>query len=81
VIKTGRQIVEKKQINFPERFSKQLDAIKQQYNRLGAQVSSVIINKDLLTPGTIGLPHAMFCQGILQKFTTKTHCVKKIQME
>ncbi|XP_064628408.1 dystrophin-like isoform X4 [Lineus longissimus] len=39
VIKTGRQIVEKKQIGFPERFSKQLDAIKQQYNRLGAQVT------------------------------------------
>ena len=38
VIKTGRQIVEKKQVDFPDKLSKQLDAIKQQYNVIGAQV-------------------------------------------
>lgn len=38
VIKTGRQIVEKKQVEFPDKLSKQLDAIKQQYNDLGSQV-------------------------------------------
>ncbi|KAL3882693.1 hypothetical protein ACJMK2_029006, partial [Sinanodonta woodiana] len=39
VIKTGRQIVEKKQVDFPDKLSKQLDAIKQQYNKIGAQVT------------------------------------------
>lgn len=38
VLKTGRQIVERKQVDFPEKLSKQLDAIKQLYNDLGAQV-------------------------------------------
>ena len=40
VIKTGRHIVEKKQVDFPDKLSKQLDAIKQQYNVIGAQVCS-----------------------------------------
>ena len=38
VIKTGRQIVEKKQVDFPGTLTSQIDAIKQQYNRLGTQV-------------------------------------------
>ena len=38
VIKTGRQIVEKKQVDFPDKLNKQLDALKQQYNVIGAQV-------------------------------------------
>ena len=38
VIKTGRHVVEKKQVDFPDTLNKQLDAIKQQYNDLGAQV-------------------------------------------
>jgi len=38
VIKTGRGIVEKRQVDFPDRLSKQLDALKQQYNVIGAQV-------------------------------------------
>ena len=39
VIKNGRQVVEKKQVDFPDKLSAQLDAIKQQYNDLGASVS------------------------------------------
>ena len=39
VIKTGRQVVEKKQVDFPDKLNAQLDAMKQQYNELGAQVS------------------------------------------
>lgn len=39
VIKTGRHIVEKKQVDFPDKLSKTLDALKQQFNVLGAQVS------------------------------------------
>uniref|UniRef100_A0A2C9KMX3 Dystrophin n=1 Tax=Biomphalaria glabrata TaxID=6526 RepID=A0A2C9KMX3_BIOGL len=38
VLKTGRQIVERKQVDFPDSLSKQLDAIKQLYNELGAQI-------------------------------------------
>jgi dystrophin len=38
VIKTGRQVVDKKQVDFPDKLSQQLDAIKQQYNDMGAQV-------------------------------------------
>ena len=38
VIKNGRQVVEKKQVDFPDKLSAQLDAIKQQYNDLGASV-------------------------------------------
>ncbi|KAK3712445.1 hypothetical protein RRG08_002775 [Elysia crispata] len=38
VLKTGRQIVERKQVDFPESLGKQLDAIKQLYNELGAQI-------------------------------------------
>ncbi|XP_067674722.1 dystrophin-like isoform X3 [Haliotis asinina] len=39
VIKAGRHVVEKKQVDFPDKLNKQLDAIKQQYNDLGAQVT------------------------------------------
>mgnify|MGYP000187101139 CR=1 FL=1 len=39
VIKTGRQIAEKKQVEFPEKLNQQMDALKQQYNDLGGQVS------------------------------------------
>ncbi len=38
VIKTGRQVVERKQVDFPDKLSAQVDAIKQQYNDLGASV-------------------------------------------
>jgi len=38
VIKTGRQIVEKKQVDNTEQLSSQIDAIKLLYNELGAQV-------------------------------------------
>ncbi|GFN77850.1 dystrophin [Plakobranchus ocellatus] len=38
VLKTGRQIVERKQVDFPDSLGKQLDAIKQLYNELGAQI-------------------------------------------
>ena len=38
VIKTGRQVVDKKQVDFPEKLSAQLDAIKLQYNEMGVQV-------------------------------------------
>ena len=44
VIKTGRHIVEKKQVDFPDKLSKQLDAIKQQYNVIGAQVCISILS-------------------------------------
>ena len=37
MIKTGRHIVEKKQVDFPDKLSKQLDAIKQR-NVISAQV-------------------------------------------
>ena len=39
VIKTGRQVVEKKQVDFPDKLSAQLDAIKLQFNELGTQVT------------------------------------------
>lgn len=38
VIKVGRQVVEKKQVDFPNKLNSQIDAIKLQYNELGAQV-------------------------------------------
>lgn len=38
VIKTGRQIAEKQQVEFPEKLNQQMDALKQQYNDLGGQV-------------------------------------------
>lgn len=43
VIKTGRQIVEKKQVGFPDQLNAQIDAIKHQYNKLGTQVIQVFI--------------------------------------
>jgi len=39
VIKTGRQVVERKQVDFPNKLNSQIDAVKQQYNELGAQVT------------------------------------------
>ncbi|KAL8560190.1 hypothetical protein ACOMHN_021684 [Nucella lapillus] len=39
VIKTGRQVVEHRQVDFPDKLGQQLDAIKQLYNDLGAQVT------------------------------------------
>ena len=38
VIKTGRQIVEKKQVDQPDQLNTQIDAVKLLYNELGAQV-------------------------------------------
>ena len=38
VIKTGRQVVDKKQVDFPDKLGAQIDGIKQQYNALGQQV-------------------------------------------
>ena len=38
VIKTGRQIVDKKQVDQPDQLSTQIDAVKLLYNELGAQV-------------------------------------------
>ena len=38
VIKTGRQVVERKQVPFPNKLSSQIDGIKQLYNELGQQV-------------------------------------------
>ncbi|XP_076466610.1 dystrophin-like isoform X3 [Babylonia areolata] len=46
VIKTGRQVVERKQVDFPDKLNKQLDAIKQLYNDLGAQVTQNKANLD-----------------------------------
>ena len=43
VIKTGRQVVDKKQVDFPDKLNAQLDVMKQQYNELGAQVSVGLI--------------------------------------
>ena len=43
VIKNGRQVVEKKQVDFPDKLSAQLDSIKQQYNDLGASVRTCIV--------------------------------------
>lgn len=40
VLKTGRQVVEKKQVDFPDKLNKILDALKQQYNHLGGLVSN-----------------------------------------
>jgi len=39
VIRTGRQVVDRKQVDFPNKLSSQIDAVKQQYNDLGAQVN------------------------------------------
>ena len=38
VIKTGRQVVDKRQVDFPDKLNAQIDGIKQQYNELGQQV-------------------------------------------
>jgi len=44
VVKTGRQVVERKQVDFPGVLTSQIDAIKQQFNDLGAQVCSSVAN-------------------------------------
>ena len=38
VIKTGRQVVERRQVDFPDTLNAQIDGIKQLYNQLGQQV-------------------------------------------
>lgn len=43
VIKTGRQIVEMKEVGFPNQLNTQIDAIKHQYNKLGTQVIQVFL--------------------------------------
>lgn len=42
VIKSGRQIVEKQQVEFPDKLNQQMDALKQQYNDLGGQVGLTV---------------------------------------
>jgi len=42
VVKTGRQVVERKQVDFPAVLTSQIDAIKQHFNDLGAQVAAII---------------------------------------
>jgi len=39
VIKTGRQLVDKRQVDFPRRVSQTLDALKSNYNRLGSLIT------------------------------------------
>lgn len=39
MIKTGRQLVDKRQVDFPRRVNQTLDAIKKLYNKLGALIS------------------------------------------
>ncbi|XP_061169275.1 dystrophin-like isoform X1 [Saccostrea echinata] len=60
VIKTGRQIVEKQQVEFPDKLNKQMDALKQQYNDLGGQV----------TKGKSSLEKALKLAKKLKKETT-----------
>ncbi|XP_078330229.1 dystrophin-like isoform X4 [Crassostrea virginica] len=60
VIKTGRQIAEKKQVEFPEKLNQQMDALKQQYNDLGGQV----------TKGKSSLEKALKLAKKLKKETT-----------
>ena len=38
VIRTGRHVVEKNQVDFPDKLNAELDALKQLYNDMGAQV-------------------------------------------
>lgn len=38
VIKTGRQVVEKKQVDHPQKLTAELDTTKHTYNELGTQV-------------------------------------------
>ena len=42
VIKSGRQIVDKRQVDNPEKLSKELDALKLLYNNLGSKVAPFI---------------------------------------
>uniref|UniRef100_A0A8W8JFQ6 Dystrophin n=1 Tax=Magallana gigas TaxID=29159 RepID=A0A8W8JFQ6_MAGGI len=60
VIKTGRQIAEKQQVEFPEKLNQQMDALKQQYNDLGGQV----------TKGKSALEKALKLAKKLKKETT-----------
>lgn len=68
VIKTGRQVVEKKQVDFPEKLSKQLDAIKQLYNDLGAQVLFCLLFGILYNP-TNSSSFLAFPSGFVQVIT------------
>lgn len=55
VIKTGRQLVEKKQVDFPRRVSQTLDAIKKLYNKLGSIISQA--RKNLEKALKVDRPH------------------------
>jgi len=44
VVKTGRQVVERKQVDFPGVLTSQIDAIKQHFNDLGAQVFGSLVS-------------------------------------
>lgn len=46
VIKTGRQVVEKKQVDSPEKLNADLDNTKQLYNELGAQACDFFMIAD-----------------------------------
>lgn len=47
VIKTGRQVVEKKQVDSPEKLNADLDNTKQLYNELGAQASQFFMRANV----------------------------------
>lgn len=59
VIKTGRQVVEKKQVDFPDKLNAQLDAIKLQYNELGGLVCGNISSSKILF-------HSLFASSSLR---------------
>ena len=72
VIKTGRQVVEKHQVDFPDKLNAQLDAIKQEYNELGAQ----------LTQGKASLEKAMkLIKKIKRESSTLLDVIKGIENE
>ena len=48
VVKTGRQVVERKQVDFPGVITSQIDAIKQHFNDLGAQVCDISFVTEIL---------------------------------
>ena len=58
VIKTGREIVRDKQVDFPNKLNRQLDALKQLFNELGAQVRQTVSSSQMsrvsrLSSGTV----------------------------
>ena len=73
VIKTGRQVVEKKQVDFPDKLNGTLDAIKHQYNSLGAQVIYKFLNQ--ISAGVV-LIHNLFqiCDVTCQNQTNVGIC-------